>query len=66
MSTGRRERASSGLARTVFMGHGGGECRSWEDLGGGKEAGLEESPHFHSSAAKRKGEKRVEVVEGSV
>lgn len=48
------------------MGHGGGECRSWEDLGGGKEAGLEESPHFHSSAAKRKGEKRVEVVEGSV
>lgn len=48
------------------MGRGGGEGRSWEDLGGGKEAGLEGTPHFHSLAAKRKGEKRVEVVEGSV
>jgi len=66
VSTGRREWASSGLAGTVFMGHRGGACRSWEHLGGGKEAGLEGSPHFHSSAAKRKGEKRVEVVEGSV
>ena len=47
----------SGLAGTVFMGYRGGEGRSWKDLGGGKEAGLEGSPHFHSSAVKRKGEK---------
>lgn len=57
VSTRHREWALSDLAGTVFMGCRGGEGRSWKDLGGGKEAGLEGSPHFHSSAAKRKGEK---------